>query len=1606
MQKTFKSRLLTVLLVLTVLVCAIGVTVMAESVKYDYTGMSTAALFNYDANNHDAGGWQLHWPTGTTGMSASAGTAPTLGVGIQDGSTRQLGRADDRIWMKYNIPTASQVKIKNYGEIEFHRFMSNGDALCNVYGTEYAIVLIMDDGQELAIEFPWFDEWKSIGAAQKVITENIEKEIATLTGDPTLVAIKYIPYVDGDYFNVTNGMLYKPATPEIPDDPETEENEYKAAYAGQTGSYFYFLTKYFQLNETAAAPVLTGVEDTWDGETVTERNGKITGFDAAKTYYYAPAHSLDADFVKVEGVEELTGLVGGVYEVYATEEGKSNSDKVIVVVPKKVNGSFNQVNSFLHRVDTDGAPYAQNSTPVSGKWATIQSGKVPYGSSDIKGTDPQLYRYLTLNASPLPMVGQHADSYALTYRAAHTAKGAEAYRHEYVTLTYAFTPEEQFDVDEVAFNSLQLINNYIWSSNPGHNVANGDTTFALLVYVNGDLENPALYEYAWTASGAVQSVKVNASAELDGYVTAIKYIHYYNCPDETPLVTTSFYPQYAGLSTYELKANTTFAPIGAAESDTTVKITNLNAANTYKLFDGEKYTTYTGVTEIKGLEFGTYTIQEFSADFAPSEIVEFAMNGVAEFDEELEVALNTVTGFVEGKTYEYAPVTILGTGEWKSVPAAATEIELANGLYVFRVKGENGYFSSVEKYVYCYDKVAVRDVLWTIGADGKKTVLPSATQGNNTRPYDVGYWTNTLTKNFGLPPSGYMSADFAGVYVYNNFYIDTTDDAAFPKLLALDTIYSMKPEEIVPVSELVNIKVSYNYAGNIGSSVLEGYNYTHYTSRIRVHVAGSDVPYYDIEHKTGDLIDFKKALPADAHGYVTALQFFPIAFIPEGAHVQDAYKPDGTTEWGSGGRYIYVFMYLYQYNVRKTAQIGDFATEGYLDGFRITGLEATKNYAYSTDKVTWIPVPNASKAIYVEEAGTYYIKVLGDDVTTESVVKTVVVGETQPAVTGLKLVDGKITGLEADKAYQYGKLNVNEMVWTDITGVTEIDATAGVYAVRLAGNATVGAGAPAYVAVVGEKYGTIAWGNPADSANTGAFVQGVWTANNGGRIYNDATIDSALYGTGSKLYGIRYGMSARQTYETRRNQVYKYALMDEEVFPVANLGALKVHFGFGAGKYWTNASSLTGMLRVHVAGGTQDTYEIFTDYNNGSWDLAIFDPSTVIPAGTEGYVTALEFYPWYEVNGDHTDAGATKYPVFRLWYYDTDPETQFVSTGNKDSDEEKALKDEVNLQTTKWRNKLWAVAAPILTLEKLDSDEYVSGYKITGLDSTKVYNFIINGVTVDVTEVTEYICTTPGTYQICVAATETEEASAFVTIKVPFTNPVFGKTAQYNYTKLQVAGVADFVAGKWTTAVNAYWANGGGNGEVVSLINKDVVLNTVGYRYEFTEDEYVDVNDNPWFSMDIRNQVFKFGTDNIVPDAIWVLDIYTTDSETPYTISREWLSGGYSLINGYTKNAVNVNLLDMFPELEGKTIKAFEIKPYSNIDKTPNDFNVTADANRYIYFHLLYLGFFDTPANTAAVAYPATGKRVNTLTGLEAECNTIFAIGATPTASELKVYET
>ncbi len=475
-----------------------------------------------------------------------------------------------------------------------------------------------------------------------------------------------------------------------------------------------------------------------------------------------------------------------------------------------------------------------------------------------------------------------------------------------------------------------------------------------------------------------------------------------------------------------------------------------------------------------------------------------------------------------------------------------------------------------------------------------------------------------------------------------------------------------------------------------------------------------------------------------------------------------------------------------------------------------------------------------------------------------------------------------------------------------------------------------------------------------------------------------------IYGdkyTNNEILTVRHATHWTAAYASRLDLVYQYAMADDEVLAVTDLYIPKVRFGFGANNPLGN-SQITAKLRIHVAGDTVPYYDVEAKYFVVGFTSIDFVTSNVIPDDATGYVTAIQFWPAYDVADPNTITNANRYPVFDLPVYAVE--------GKEDAEYNDPDKCRVLIQAPKAPKELKLELDP-------DTTSYLNAYAITGFDPEKSYEYRINtGDIVALEAGATKLPVSEGTVYVRYAATETENASAFVLFDVPVSNPVFGSVKQSKY---DVVISTDFKAGYWANFPGA-WEKG--EAHVTSYIPYNQKLSEVSYRYEFLPKNYFVVNDSPWLSIDFNNECVNMNN-SLVKDAVMAVDVYVEGEDEPYTVERPWLGHGK---NGqlYTPNAFTVNLLDEYPELDGKTVTKFAIRPYSNIPYTPNDYNTAAAANRYIYFRLFYIGFFDTAANMNGLA-TGDGERVNTLAGIRAESDVIYSIGATPSVTDFAVYE-
>ncbi|MBR5460234.1 MAG: bacterial Ig-like domain-containing protein, partial [Clostridia bacterium] len=1553
MLKANFRRIALMLAVLTVLVSVFCLTAMAANVSYDFTVYGKTEAAKYDESASEKGGWYVEAdPAIAQGLHKLYFTD---GIGMEDSSTR-YGTLYDKTKIVYMVPAAEQVNIKDFGGILFDRRLTNGNYSALTHGAELGIVLTMDDGQTITTTYKYYDGTTvNMHVLVDITDVEIGKKIAALEGNPKLVSITYIPYVDGGHFNIRKDGLYVPAVKDDPATPDVDET--KAAVAGW---YYYFLTSHFDLIETAELPAgLEGVKDTFDGTTVTVHDGKITGLDAEKTYKYAPVYSLDADFVEVSGTTEITGLAGGVYEVRGVEADKADSAKVVVVVPKTAKGGLdydeNKWDTKSESANIRDVKTLQSRTPIYNTWTNVIAKPYP-SSAD--------FAYLASSYWPQGLNGQYYNGSGLTspnYTLAPTEASAKYFRENVVAFTYVPSLDEQFDVDTMGIDAP-----FYYYQQPINDLAKGGTC-AIRIYTNGDNENYATVVIPYEVSGvtsAKQQAYAAAGEELDGYVTRIDFINFYTIPADQATRAISAYNMICSVNTYEFVKMD--APTGItidADANGKGMIKGFNSALTYAYStDNATWTEVTGVTEVSGLEFTTYYIKQVAtrAGDTDSDATAVTINGAVEFVGAPYAEGTAIKGLDADTLYEYSKYDFFGAQGWTDVPAGATEFgNLANALYAVRVKKSDTALASAPKFFLVGNDTAKQETIYTVGSDGKLSLVVSSAAANVK-----GHWTSTSYG--GSIGANYQSSAGNTSVLINAFgKLPTTNEAAFANLKKLDVSYTMADDQIVPISKIADLKIRFNFQGNIGNTSFENIAPAKVPTRVRFHVVGGEQPYYDFSLEGWAVtksIDGKTL--KDATGYVTAIQFFFIDYIPEGATVQDGYQADGKTAWSA--RDLYPVLFIYNYALKDPAPAPALTVESIENGYKLGGLDDSAKYAYSTDKEEWITLPDGIGSFIVEEAGTYYVKgVLNDNyLEGEDIAEITILAKT-PTPEGLKLEGNTIKGLNADTVYEYAVVNALAPKWTEISGVTEItDLEAGVWAVRAAATETTMESVAVCFIIKGANYGSIAFGAP-DKTSTD-FVLGKWTSGTK-NIYNSAY----KYGDFSAM---RIGVHWAPTYADRMNFYYLYTMANDEVIPVQNLMSNTYYVGFGAKGTCLGTGYVTMKVRVYIAQGTVDYYDCDVVYIPSMWSTIKVDPADFIPEDATGYITAIKYMPVYEMESTSGIITENQYPVLGI--------VPFMVEGADDlaADAE-----------GKWRVVIEATPAPRgLEIALEDANSYIKGYKITGFDPDKAYEYSLNngGTYTALPAGATELSAPAGRYYVRYPAGNGEGASASTIIDVPMINPVFGdrNATQYNdWTNTH---------GSWSTAEL----------HLVSYVYPTAKLNTVYYRYNFRDIDFVKVDEHPFFSIDFNGQLLGMNLpDHVIPNSEMTVELYVKGTSEIYNVKIPWI--GHTNTNGYTPNKFTVNLLEEYPELAGKTITGFKIKPFANLADgvTPENYN----KGGYLYFRLFYIGFFDSPFNTDSLALNKENNfaTVNTLEGLYAEANKILAKGATLTKDDLDVYE-
>ncbi len=586
-------------------------------------------------------------------------------------------------------------------------------------------------------------------------------------------------------------------------------------------------------------------------------------------------------------------------------------------------------------------------------------------------------------------------------------------------------------------------------------------------------------------------------------------------------------------------------------------------------------------------------------------------------------------GLDSAKTYEYAKVTFpAGTVDEASYADYTDGTALAAGVYSVRekdttdaatvwVKGAN-YGTISWEAGNTVETAGAWTVVSPLGniAPSRNTeykgyateIKFASTAANSQEKYNSGVYTYNFKDDEVLPLYDFVRFDFSKVMAAGGYHVQSNTDKAY----GLATVYvygGAQASYSVPFTwgckNWARTDLSIDFASVYAGSS-DGYVY-----KIAIDFCDETNPNWAADGVRPALESELADVGNGAYSY-QVLQFVPNADnrIPVGLRTPEAAPVLGIEGTGTDGVY------------------------------RITGLDASKRYAVSSNNVDFDDVAANSTYVDVTGEGTHYVYVKGGVKTSDSAVTSVTVAGAMPAIPEDALYYDKATGtikgfdtLASDKTVEWGKVSVDgKCAWDNTATSTDtgIAATYGNYAFRYAGSGEYVASAPYYVFVYegGSNKGTISFkaGGQVDG-----YVQGQWT---GFRLPNNGIVMKlSQEGTGKRIAS---GFNASSAAKDAAYIGYRYALQDNEVFPLSELKSMTFSLGFSNGAIY-NTTKYPGYVRLYIAGGDAPYYDVpFTMAGEKTittvpvytiWEDEVAADANFIP---EGYVVAWDVYYFRE----------------------------------------------------------------------------------------------------------------------------------------------------------------------------------------------------------------------------------------------------------------------------------------------------------------------------------------------------------------------------------------
>jgi hypothetical protein len=427
------------------------------------------------------------------------------------------------------------------------------------------------------------------------------------------------------------------------------------------------------------------------------------------------------------------------------------------------------------------------------------------------------------------------------------------------------------------------------------------------------------------------------------------------------------------------------------------------------------------------------------------------------------------------------------------------------------------------------------------------------------------------------------------------------------------------------------------------------------------------------------------------------------------------------------------------------------------DTYEITGLTEGATY---TLEITWNGI-NIGGNLYLfsTKSDAIYVTTKSKPYATENEGKW-------PTPTGISGEGGKLLGTDANRTYEYAKLNAPE--FTAPTTYTVYDPstttlTGGLYYVRVVEGADANykykTSDSALVYVKGENAGTFS-----NAGNVSTPTVGHWIIQTDDLNYLAATRVGNSAGKGYFATQIPVSSSAQATFN---NGYYAYYYADDEIIPVIDLLDFSFKKTTNTGDHIIHKTNnkdfkVQGVVRFYIYGGNKAVHEVPFEWKpwNNNANIKI-DLSSVVQPGDSGYVYRMDIDLIAADTLDEANlrpAEASDFPSGALFYQ----QLSFLKVANS--------RVEMTVRAPE--------AAPEISAEGTGVDNV---YRIVGLNPAKRYKISNDGVNyTDIPANSSYYDVTgTGTYYVVTCGGDKTLDSAPTTKKIAGAMPEISEGQLY-----------------------------------------------------------------------------------------------------------------------------------------------------------------------------------------------------------------------------------